>query len=229
MNSIGAKKGHPRLLVTGFGAFPGAPSNPTLAIIARLARSGRLARAGVELVTRALPVVYDGAEARLRAMIVDTRPDAILHLGLAARRASISIETRALNRLHPLRGDARRRSPAAACVLVAGPHRLAARWSPSRIAQAASRSGAPATLSIDAGDYLCNQTLYLTLATTRVPAGFIHVPLPRGRRPVGKSARRPTLAMLVRAIEEAALALAIETRLIARQAARAASRISDDD
>ena len=229
MGSIVANSNQTRLLMTGFGSFPGAPSNPTLLIIARLARSSRLARAGVVLVTRALPVAYNGAEARLRAMIADARPDAILHLGLAARRKSISIETRALNRLHPLRVDATHRPPNDPRVLARGAQRLAARWSAPRIARAARVSGAPVTLSIDAGNYLCNQTLYLTLATTHVPAGFIHVPLPRGRCPGGKNKRRPKLAMIIRAIEAAAVALAVETRLIARQAARAASRISHDD
>ena len=217
-----------RLLVTGFGAFPGAPGNPTLAIIARLARSRRFAHLGVELEVRALPVIYAGSEARLASIIAQIRPDAILHLGLAARRKGISVETRALNRSHPLRVDAARRPPEAARVLPRGPHMLAARWSAPRIATAAGPSGAPAALSLDAGDYLCNQTLDLTLSTTSVPAGFIHVPLPRGARPGEKNARRPTLATLVRAIEEAALSLAVQARASARQVGRAASRISDD-
>jgi pyrrolidone-carboxylate peptidase len=34
-------------------------------------------------------------------------------------------------------------------------------------------------LSRDAGDYVCNQTLYLALAHFEGPAGFIHVPPPR--------------------------------------------------
>ena len=62
MGSIAANSNQTRLLMTGFGSFPGAPSNPTLLIIARLARSGRLSRAGVVLVTRALPVGDGGGD-----------------------------------------------------------------------------------------------------------------------------------------------------------------------
>ena len=50
----------PHVLVTGFGAFPGAPRNPTLAILdlLRTRHAGRLARLGLSLDLRVLPVRF---------------------------------------------------------------------------------------------------------------------------------------------------------------------------
>ncbi|MCX8254707.1 MAG: pyroglutamyl-peptidase I, partial [Beijerinckiaceae bacterium] len=91
------------VLVTAFGAFPGARTNPTLAILARLERSrGRLARLGIDLHGLALPVVYDALAPALRTAAAASRPDAVLHLGLAGRRRWLSVETRAVNRAGPL-------------------------------------------------------------------------------------------------------------------------------
>ncbi len=196
-----------RVLVTGFGAFPGARSNPTLDILARLGRSRRPALFGVEIVTRALPVLHSGAEARIASMIRDTRPHAILQLGLAARRKTLTVETRALNRLYSLRLDAARKTPASTQVTPGADAMRASRWPDARILRALRGAGAPARRSIDAGDYSCNQTLFLTLGSTRAPAGFIHVPRPRGRRRPGADPR-PSLATMTRAIEAAALELA---------------------
>jgi pyroglutamyl-peptidase len=62
-------------------------------------------------------------------------------------------------------------------------------------------------LSIDAGDYVCNQTLFLTLSSFKGLVGFIHVPRPRkgGRR-------RPGLGRMVEATAAAALAMAVAAR-----------------
>jgi pyroglutamyl-peptidase len=194
-----------RILVTAFGSFPGARLNPTQAIAARLAASRRLARLGVRVLAHTLPVEYRGAAERLSALVAQTRPDAILHLGLAARRKHISVESRAINRQSLLRVDAARRLPGQSVIADGFPHTLPARWPAARIAAAMSAAGAPARVSIDAGDYICNQTLFLTLASTRAPAGFIHTPSPR--RSAGM-----TLSAITRAVETAVVVLASDVR-----------------
>lgn len=45
-----------RILITGFGPFPGAPYNPTQALVARLLRLRRPALADVELASHIFPV-----------------------------------------------------------------------------------------------------------------------------------------------------------------------------
>jgi len=83
-----------RLLLTGFGPFPGAPENPTAQMVQNLASCSL---GSMELVTRILPVIWNDAEARIAALIDEVKPDAILHLGLATKRSTIGVETRARN------------------------------------------------------------------------------------------------------------------------------------
>ena len=96
-----------RILVTGFGGFPGAPKNPTAQMIADLVRyRPRLLRAGIRLELAVLPVVYGEIGPRLDTLRQKLRPDAILHFGVAPRRKRLCVETRALNRISLLHPDA---------------------------------------------------------------------------------------------------------------------------
>lgn len=206
-----------RILVTAFGAFPGARVNPTVAIVTALARRKRvlhLRRIAIE--TRILPVVFEGTSERIRKMVSQARPDVVLHLGLAGRRKTLSVETRALNRLTILHRDALRRRSGAILVETGGQPIRRSRYAAARLARTLSAAGAQARLSIDAGDYLCNQTLYHSLGLHGGVCGFIHVPRPRAlRRPRkvnGLASNRPTLATMACAVEVLLGQLAVEHR-----------------
>lgn len=200
------------VLLTGFGAFPGARTNPTMAIVAALGRSRRFALRGVRIEAAILPVVYAATEREAARLIEQASPDIVVELGLAARRRHVSVETRAVNRVSPLRPDAARRFSPATTVVAGGPAFRRSRWSAPALV-AAMRPAAPTRVSIDAGDYLCNQFLYLSLGMTPVPAGFIHVPRPRGRIP-GRRVKwpRPSLLAVTRSVEAAILALCAGAR-----------------
>jgi len=170
----------PVILVTGFGAFPGAPRNPAGLLMRDLAAlEGRLARLGVKLVRRVLPVIYDEIAPELKSLIAETAPDMILHFGLAARRRKISIETRALNRLNRLHPDAAGRFAKNRAVLQGHVCMKPALLPVRRLNAVLRRAGIASELSIDAGDYVCNQTFYLSLDMaegTHRAVGFVHVP-----------------------------------------------------
>jgi pyroglutamyl-peptidase len=204
----------PVILVTGFGAFPGAPSNPTQAIVSRLRKHAvrRLARLGVDLWLAVLPVTFAGTAADLPRLLAELAPDIVLHLGLAGRRKTITVETRGLNRLTILRQDAAGRVAPRIEVRRGGAFQLPARVPVMRIISAIGEGGSAARPSISAGDYVCNHALYVSLAEG-FRAGFIHVPRPRGRRPVrpGHSSR-PTIDQMTAAITAACLKLAVEAR-----------------
>jgi pyroglutamyl-peptidase len=175
-----------RILVTGFGPFPGAAANPSQAVLRLLARdhARALARAGVDLRLACLPVVHAGAQARLEALRARHKPHAVLHLGLAARRRRLTLEARASNRMSLLAADA---SGARAGERLLEPGGPAARRTraplPHMLADLRGR-GLAAALSQDAGAYLCNQTLYASLMGPIPAAAFLHLPRPRpsGRR-----------------------------------------------
>jgi len=195
-----------RVLVTGFGAFPGAPVNPTEALTRRLEQRQQpaLRRAGAQLHTAVLPVIFDEAEKAIDQLLARHAPDIVLHLGLAARRPAVSVETRAINRLTAIHPDASGAHATTRPVTPGGPDFRSARWPAAQIAASMSRLGVRAAISRDAGAYLCNQVLYLSLARHRGPCGFVHVPLLRARRrkqPHAQELRqRPTMEQVERAL-----------------------------
>jgi pyroglutamyl-peptidase len=210
------------ILVTGFSAFPGAPVNPSAAIIMRLLRrhARRLRLHGIRLQTAVLPVVYDQVTRELEELVARTHPDAIVHLGLASRRKQVSVETRAVNRLTTLHPDAARRRAAARAVRAGELPALRSPLATPSLVTLMRRTGVPTQLSIDAGDYVCNQTLYTSLASGGAPAVFIHVPRLTGVRHESDDdeAAWITLPALTRAVEAALVAIAAHMR---REQARA--------
>ncbi|MDB5641498.1 MAG: Peptidase pyroglutamyl peptidase [Hyphomicrobiales bacterium] len=184
------------LLVTGFGPFPGAPSNPSAAIVKALdsAVAWRMARLGVRIETRILPVIFADVPGALAVALRETKPDAVLHIGLAGRRRKLGVELQARNRITVLYPDAARARAAARHVVPRDAEFRRARLPVAQLVQALNVAGATAERSRDAGSYVCNQTLYLTLGDDIPLAGFIHIPRPRGNRPLSR-ARTPRLSL----------------------------------
>src|SRR5438105_3028909 len=85
------------VLLTGFGPFPGAPYNPTGALVRALARSRCPAFAGVRRIAHVFPTSYAAVDRELPALLTREAPDVILMFGLATRTRQLRIETRARN------------------------------------------------------------------------------------------------------------------------------------
>ena len=93
------------LLVTGFGPFPHVRVNPTAALARAVA--DRLARAGMDARALVLETSYSGGLPALRRHLDETRPRAVLMLGLAARARFVRVELFARGRSSRLHADAR--------------------------------------------------------------------------------------------------------------------------
>jgi pyroglutamyl-peptidase len=178
------------ILVTGFGPFPGAPFNPTGPLVQWLARMRRPALADTKIVAHIFPTSYAAVDRDLPRLIARHKPDALLMFGLAPRARTLRIETRARNTVSLLpdaSGIALRRLTIAA----SGPAALALP-APARCLLAAVRAaGVPATLSRDAGRYLCNYLCWRLAEAAGKPGGphvavFVHVPKVR-RGPVPRA------------------------------------------
>jgi pyroglutamyl-peptidase len=212
-----------RILLTGFGRFPGAPANPSAAIVAAIAHAGsrRFGRCGIDVVAAVLPVDFERIGEELAEHLAAAEPDAVLHLGLAARRRALTVETRAMNRLSQLHPDAHRHTPALPTVLPGAPERRDVRLPVLRLAAVMGRSGVPTRLSNDAGAYVCNATLFRTLGATVPLAGFIHVPWPcPENRPLSRrrpGPARPRFAAMVAAITAALMLVGAQARRNRRQ------------
>jgi pyroglutamyl-peptidase len=200
------------VLVTGFGPFLGAPSNPTQQLVARLARLRRPATAALRLVTHILPTSYAAVDQQLPALIDKHQPDAIVMFGLAGRSKAIRIETLARNRIARVYPDIDRRIPQATRI-VPGEGTRRGRAPFVRLAAAVRASGLPARLSRDAGTYLCNYGYWSALerrsrAVTPRLVVFVHVPNMRRRWRPSARLKSPSLDQLLRAAQSIVIAAA---------------------
>ena len=211
-----------RILITGFGPFPGAPCNPTQPLVARLTRLRRPALGEVELTGHIFHVTYSTVDRELPELVARHRPHALLMFGLASRTPYLRIETRARNAVTTLWPDAdharvRKGSIAgSADAMMFGPHT-------AKLLRAADGTGIDARASRDAGSYLCNYLSWRAIEATRSDNGprlaaFVHVP-PLARGDVAQrkgTAHRITLEELVDAGEAMLLEMVKLTRTALR-------------
>ncbi|MEH2628297.1 pyroglutamyl-peptidase [Bradyrhizobium sp. AZCC 1719] len=208
-----------RILITGFGPFPGAPYNPTQPLVARLTRLRRPAFSDVELSSHIFPVTYKAVDHELPLALQQHRPHALLMFGLASRTSHLRIETRARNAVTMLWPDAaqtraRKGSIAdGADAQMFGPHT-------AKLLRAARGTAIDARASRDAGSYLCNYLSWRAIEAVDADncprlAAFIHIPpLARGGAVKRKGFPRITLEELVDAGE----AMLMEMVRLARRA-----------
>lgn len=178
----------PRLLATGFGPFPSAPDNPTAGLIRTLADERPEAFGASAVRAVVLPTEYRRSWAVLRRLYAAFAPEVVVHFGLNGKAEAIMVERTARKRCAPDRPDAAGFAPPSGSARRSGPETLATTLPVDEIVAALNGEGFPASLSDDAGGYVCNATLYRSLAAasrdgTRC-VGFIHVP-PAGRNELG--------------------------------------------
>lgn len=146
---------------------------------------------GFRIVARRLPVSYRKAAPILRRWLRELRPTVVAAFGLADDRV-IRLERIALNVLHTLKPDNDGRKAYDRPIVPRGRLALESRLPLRAIARRLRRAKIPARLSFYAGTYLCNNIFYTLLASSRVPAGFIHVP-PLKRMPLRTLKRAVTI------------------------------------
>ena len=202
-----------RVLVTGFGPFPGAPSNPSALLVKALARKRRPALSEIALTTHVFTTSYAAVDRDLPKLLAE-KPDVVLLFGLAGRRRRLCIETRARNALTLLFPAADRRKPQQNIIAPGAPSSLRGNAPVMRLLSAA-RGRFPARLSHNAGRYLCNYVFWQALqrAHGRRPlVQFVHIPPVRIGPRRQRKHRHHSLAQLVRAAEAVLIALMAASR-----------------
>jgi pyroglutamyl-peptidase len=135
-------------------------------------------------------VRYDAAGKGIARLIRQTRPEAVVMLGLATNRRKIGLEAVALNVDHCESGSQRRwRRP-----IGKGPLALPATLPLDRLYRRLRRARIPVALSFHAGSFICNHVFYVALARSKVPCGFVHVP-PASRLPLRRQMRAVSLIL----------------------------------
>lgn len=204
-----------RVVLCGFGPFPGVPFNPSAVLVRALARRRRPAFADVVISTHVFATRYAAVDRDL-AKLAAQKPDLILIFGVARRRRYLGIETRARNAQSVLYPDASGHRPARATIAQDEGGALRGSAPFWRLLGAVRPSGFPARLSRDAGRYLCNYAYWRALERTRRTSTlvqFIHIPQIR-LTPRRRCSRRSALALprLVAAAEMLLVALIAASR-----------------
>ncbi len=167
----------PRVLLTGFGPFPGVAENPSAWLAETCAEASP--EFDGELHAQILPTEWDAA-ALMPRLYASLQPHVMIHFGVSERANAFRIERSAHNRA-ALRADASETLPAGRVIHPQGPDRLDTKLPAIRLAAHLRRSGLPAVTSRSAGRYLCNFLYYRSLDWARRQpdprlALFVHVP-----------------------------------------------------
>src|SRR5690242_15838472 len=104
-----------RVIIAGFGPFPGAPTNPSGLLAAALNRRRRPALAGIEITSHIFATAYDAVDHDLPKLLA-RKPDVLLIFGLAGRRREICVETQARNARSVLFSDVHGHRPKHAAI-----------------------------------------------------------------------------------------------------------------
>ena len=205
-----------KVLVAGFGPFPGAPHNPSGDLALALGRMRRPGLADVKIHAHVFPTIYAAVANELPRLLTKHDPDAVLLFGLAGRSDRVRIETRAVNGASLIHPDAMRSVPRSRKLFPKAPAELFVRPEIRRLIAAARRGGVPAQLSRDAGRYVCNASLFTCLDKTRRKrrplVTFIHIPWPRARNTRRRTGKQPSAMALFRTGEAILRALVAEAR-----------------
>lgn len=177
----------PRILVTGFSVFPGAPINPTEALV-RIFKNDPPMGEGIEAFrAEVLDVEYATIAGRLTAIGRDFFPDIAIHFGLARETSAFRLERLAHNTHVNARRDQAGDLPTSSFIC-AGPDTLPSTLPLDDIAIRLEAAGHPVEWSDDAGRYLCNTVFTLSAAHAcdglrPAMSGFIHVPVLKEAEP----------------------------------------------
>jgi pyroglutamyl-peptidase len=204
-----------RVVIAGFGPFPGAPFNPSALLVKALARRRRPALAGIERSTHVFATAYAAVDRDLPRQFA-TKLDIVLLFGLAGRRTALCIETRARNAVSLLLPDASGYRPRQGTITPGAPPTCQGNAPFARLLGAVRTRKVPAHLSRDAGRYLCNYAYWQALQRRRDGkplVAFVHIP-PVSFAPQRRTAkpRSPTLAQWVDAAEALLIALVAASR-----------------
>ena len=164
-----------KLLVTGFDAFGKESLNPASQVLPLLT-----APEGVELLKLEIPTVY-GCGTQVLDVIQKERPQAVLLLGQAGGRSSLTLERIAINLRDCSMADNLGKIAQEEPVLPDGPAAYFSTLPIKAMVSAIQAAGIPAAVSNTAGTFVCNSLLYEVLhgcsqVSPDTKVGFLHVP-----------------------------------------------------
>ena len=165
-----------KILLTGFDPFGGENVNPSwLAVCAAAEKIGF-----ADVKTLLLPTEYYASVNKVTDAINEFRPDAVVSVGQAGGRASVSFEHVAVNIIDSDTPDNAGVS-LHSLNCTDGPDKFESTLPINEMVKAVNEAGLPAYISASAGRFVCNHVFYgvskyVSDNSLPIKVGFIHVP-----------------------------------------------------
>jgi pyroglutamyl-peptidase len=166
------------IVVQGFGPFGSYSPNPSELLVRALAERGH-----DDVTTEVLPTSMSSVRGAVPELLTRHRPSVWLGVGLAPGRTALSIEAVGVNIAEWNEDDADADGAAAPRqpIIPDGPAAHATTLPVEAILDAWKHAQIPGYLSLSAGSYLCNWSLYLAAAAVAqnrldCRVGFLHLP-----------------------------------------------------
>lgn len=171
------QQGHTMIILTGFTPFPGVPVNPSEKIVSHIAALH------LECVcTEVLPTAFMPAGDRIRTLIREHQPRAVVSLGVAASRPQFSLERFALNVNDAPIPDNDGHIAQGQPIVPGGAEAYRSTLPLDKMLTALTEKGIPVAYSNHAGAYVCNHVFYIARHEVEQQGldsfcGFIHIPM----------------------------------------------------
>ncbi|MDD7309767.1 MAG: pyroglutamyl-peptidase I [Eubacteriales bacterium] len=183
------------ILFTGFEPFGGETVNPALEAVRLLPDSA----GGMPIRRLRLPTSFRRAGETLLEAVDAWRPEAVVCVGQAGGRKTVTPEKVAINYIDARIPDNDGAQPADVPIRADGPAAYFATLPVRAIDEAIRAAGVPCAVSYSAGCYVCNFVMYTLLdhlaqTAPDVLGGFIHVPY-AAEQTAGKPAGTPSLTV----------------------------------
>ncbi len=168
-----------KVLVTGFGPFPGMPHNISGDIATTCAEIWN-SRPDIQAQSLTLTTAWNTAPPAIIQHISWLQPDIIIHLGVSERAQHLTLETHAYNACCDT-PDVTNQTAKRSLFNIEAPETVCTAVPVTKIVEQLEAAGHPVTISDDPGRYLCNAVYHTTLSMTGsqqpgTKALFIHIP-----------------------------------------------------
>lgn len=198
-----------KLLFTGFTPFGGETVNPAWQAVEALPKLYE----GIEIETLEIPTEFQKGYEAIASFIEEHPVDAIICVGQAGGRAKISVEKVALNYMDGNIPDNGGYMPRSTPIYEDGADGYFSSIPVEKIVDHLKECNIPAAISLSAGSYVCNDTLYRLLYHCKkqnlsYQVGFIHVPYaPNQVLEKGSMVASMEITTMTKALREIALCI----------------------
>lgn len=187
-----------KILVTAFDPFGGDSENSSLIVLNEMADSID----DIEIKKLIIPTVYNECARIVWEKAKEYDVDAILSLGQAGGRGSVTVEVIGINYAYAKIGDNNGVRITGEKLFDDKEAALFSTLPVKAMAEGAKDRGFNAELSVSAGGFVCNSLLYTLLKKakdekSKIRAGFVHLPYEEGQKKDGFSMKGSDMARCV--------------------------------